>query len=532
MIVYPFHNLINLSTSRTDLTVYGGFFQVSAEPPEDPPPEPPAPYAGPEWYVSPSGSAAGDGSENNPWDIDTALTASSKVQPGHTVWLLGGRHYTLGIETTLAGTALSPITIKPVPGARAIIDGNRAGEAVKNVTVLNINQGGHLILDGFEVTNSDDSSRQIAETGSGPLTARGSGLSVGVPGVKLRNIVIHDVGTGLGAWLGATDFECYGLLIYNCGWDAPDRGHGHSIYTQNQTGTKPFRSSICWGAMGGYSVHAYTGDGSYIDGISLYNSVFYDGVLIGGGVDNHNALMSGNTFVSGVGLGYVANTVDAALSDNRFFTCLSLARPNDALAATGNRFYGRLTSALVITIASLDPADIQDYTFSENTYWKRQDGDSRIVAHDGVRYYTFAEWQASAGQDLDGAYYDRQPDATDDAVELEINAYDEDRALLKVFNFGNADNKTVDLSGFASAGEWVRIRSILDYFGDVQIVQYTGDPIAIDMRAESHAIAKPLGWDTELVTSTFPTYGVFVLEKYTPIKRARSAVPFIRRRRR
>jgi hypothetical protein len=529
MIVYPFHNLINLSTSRTDLTVYGGFFQVSAEPPEDPPPEPPAPYAGPEWYVSPSGSAAGDGSENNPWDIDTALTASSKVQPGHTVWLLGGRHYTLGVQVTLTGTAAHPITIKPVAGARAIIDGNRAAETIKNVDILTINQGGHLILEGFEITNSDPS-RQIDDVGSNPLTARGSGLSVNAPGVKLRNLLIYDTGQSLGAWIGATDFECYGCLMWNNGWDAPDRGHGHSIYTQNNTTIKEYRNNICWGAFGGFNMHAYGSSASFINNVQMYDNVFIgQTVLVGGSADVHDMVADGNVFACVCKFGYYDPCYGSVVTDNHFLSYAQFLEQDTALMVTGNKWYGRVNRSH-ITIADVDPADVPSYTFSANTYWQRQDGGTQIVAHDGVRYYTFAEWQAEAGHDLDGTFHNRQPDATDDVVKLTVNAYDANRATLTIFNWGSADSVAVDLSDFAGAGEYVRVRNAQNYFGDIAYTK--GGTATFDMRAASHSVSTPIGYTAALATTSFPTYGVFVLEKYTPIQKARSAVPFIRRRRR
>ncbi|MCZ2078362.1 MAG: hypothetical protein LC130_25605, partial [Bryobacterales bacterium] len=63
------------------------------------------------------------------------------------------------------------------------------------------------------------------------------------------------------------------------------------------------------------------------------------------------------------------------------------------------------------------------------------------------------------------------------------------------------------------AGEWVRIRSILDYFGDVQTIRYDGSPITLDMQAASHPVCKPLGWDSELIDNSFPMFGAFILEK-------------------
>ena len=43
-----------------------------------------------EFFVSPGGSAKGDGSIKSPWDLVTALKHPSAVRPGDTIWLRGG----------------------------------------------------------------------------------------------------------------------------------------------------------------------------------------------------------------------------------------------------------------------------------------------------------------------------------------------------------------------------------------------------------------------------------------------------------
>src|SRR5258705_10764463 len=45
------------------------------------------------YYASPSGSSGGDGSQQGPWDLRTALAGGNgKVQPGDTVWLRAGTY--------------------------------------------------------------------------------------------------------------------------------------------------------------------------------------------------------------------------------------------------------------------------------------------------------------------------------------------------------------------------------------------------------------------------------------------------------
>src|SRR5438309_1624314 len=45
-----------------------------------------------QFYVSPSGTAGGDGSLANPWDLQTALWGPATVKPGDCIWLRGGTY--------------------------------------------------------------------------------------------------------------------------------------------------------------------------------------------------------------------------------------------------------------------------------------------------------------------------------------------------------------------------------------------------------------------------------------------------------
>ncbi len=65
-----------------------------------------------------------------------------------------------------------------------------------------------------------------------------------MPGLKFINMVGPRHPPGLRLLEGATNAEIYGCLIYYNGWEAPDRGHGHGIYAQNQTGTKKITDNI------------------------------------------------------------------------------------------------------------------------------------------------------------------------------------------------------------------------------------------------------------------------------------------------
>jgi len=87
-----------------------------------PTPTPAPTPTGPAFYVAPNGSASGNGSINNPWDLQTALNQPSGVQPGATIYLRGGT-YNGKFTSALAGTVSSPIVVRAYPGEWAKIEG-------------------------------------------------------------------------------------------------------------------------------------------------------------------------------------------------------------------------------------------------------------------------------------------------------------------------------------------------------------------------------------------------------------------------
>src|SRR5579862_2530377 len=83
--------------------------------------------SGADHFVAPNGSAGGNGSINSPWDLQTALSQPSSVQPGDTIWLRGGVYHaptSNGFSSMLNGSATSPIIVRNYNGERATLDGH------------------------------------------------------------------------------------------------------------------------------------------------------------------------------------------------------------------------------------------------------------------------------------------------------------------------------------------------------------------------------------------------------------------------
>lgn len=209
-----------------------------------------------QFYVSPDGLPANDGSINSPWNLQTALDHPAVVLPGDTIWLRGGTYFgnpvaddtwVAGFISTLEGTADKPILIRQYPGERAILDGGNRPHPVVSANpnldsfVLGI-LGDYTTWWGFEVTDSNTHSR--ADSMAGFRWRVRSLVTIGT-GIRLINLTVHDTGNGLGPFSGCVACEVYGNLIFYNGWSHLGvRGHGEGMYGQNVAPTKFIRDNI------------------------------------------------------------------------------------------------------------------------------------------------------------------------------------------------------------------------------------------------------------------------------------------------
>jgi hypothetical protein len=258
---------------------------------------------GADWYASPDGTAKAKGTRESPLEIEAAL-GNSQAKPGDTVYLMGGKYRRRPAEKfviRLAGSEGKPIQVRPAPGERAIIDGGISFQ----------NPSAHVWLRDLEILVSEPQPAKPVGPGSYPkdFTRPWGGLSFdGGNACKAINLVIHDCRQGISAWSSARDTEIYGCIIYDNGWPATDRGHGHAIYTQNKDGIATIRDCIMTGGHG-YTMHAYGSSRAFVDNFLIEGNIAYSGgsFLIGGGRPSHNIRASKN-YLYGISmqLGYAA----------------------------------------------------------------------------------------------------------------------------------------------------------------------------------------------------------------------------------
>lgn len=305
--------------------------------------------------------------------LKDALT-SPLIQAGD-VLLLKSVTYSGDYVSTLNGTSEKPITIKPLEGAKPVIDGS-----------LTIN-GSHTVWDGLEVRYSGWKDRTVAPN---------KVLNINGAGCKVTNCNIHDL-EGVGFWMSAVDGEFSGNIVSNIGYRGPDRGHGHSVYVQNETGRKQIARNIMFNSFG-WGINAYT-EGGKIDNLDIVENInFQAGILSGGvrddiligGKDAVGEVMNGNCTYGGR-LGYMnfANRIIVLSAKDNYFSngwsvgpTVFTSNTNNTVGTVGNRvFVIRNGSRLHVAIYNEARADSVKVDVS--AYWK--DGD-RVNAYNAQDY--------------------------------------------------------------------------------------------------------------------------------------------------
>lgn len=480
-----------------------------------------------QFFVSPTGNSNGNGSQTSPWDLQTALKQPSSVKPGSTIFLLGGT-YKGNYTSSLNGTATQPIIVKSQPGEHVIIDGNLGNS--KNSSALLI-QGSYTWFQGFEIMNSNPN-RILSTTGSDPLGSRGDGLTVYGVGIKIINMIIHDNANGIGAWSVATDNEYYGNLIYNNGWIATDRNHGHGIYTQNNTGTKNFGDNIILNNLS-YGVQAYGSATAPLNNFNFDgNALFNDRWLLGGSAPAKNITVNNNfTYADTIEFGYapVANT-GLTLTNNIFSSTIEIRYWNNVVAKNNTIYDGSLYRAPLFLLFNGTP-DYSTFQFNNNTYYWSNPAPAGVAKEPQVAWsnataadtdpnksgtYLLSQWKQMGKDAQSTIQYFPQQSSTQMALSgvrsfLRKNKYDPTRSNLIIYNYSKTATVQVNADGFLSPGDSYELHNALNYFGDVIKGTYAGGTLSVPMTG--HSMVNPLGLQSPMGCNTFPEFGTFILIK-------------------
>ncbi|KKM24985.1 hypothetical protein LCGC14_1599610 [marine sediment metagenome] len=470
--------------------------------------------SGAEFYVAENGSSIGQGTKVDPWDLQTALGHPAQVQPGDTIWVRGGT-YQGDFVSTLLGESNQPIVVRQYPGERATIDLTRDGGELRRLAI----RGAFTHFQGLEVT-SRDPQRVTDIPGQPPEMDRGVVSLRGIRN-KLINMVLHDLTDGVWWPTSGWGGEVYGSIIYNNGWQGPDRGHGHGIYPRNRFVEKWTEENIIFNQYG-WGIHAYaeTGDGlnllhfegnvSFGNG-SVSEAGAYPNIFVGGEVAASQITIRNNFTYSRAAagvelqLGYAASVRDADLVVEGNYLVgegqiISMQQWNNA-TISGNTFVG---SGLVAQMEIADDWQAAGVTWDGNTY--------RLGPSSGGQFgvesdrMTFQQWQGATGFDTSSQVIQGYPDATE--VFVRPNRYEAGRANIIIYNWSLDDLVEVDVSGILQPGTKFELRDVQNFFAEpVLSGVYNGSPLMVPMAAVE--VVAPIGY--EGTVSRGQDFGVFVV---------------------
>lgn len=436
--------------------------------------------SGSEWHVSTTGSVDGDGSIDAPWDLASTLAHQpASVQPGDSIWVHGGT-YSGYFYSTLTGTEKAPIIVRNYDNERVIIDGGTGSDPGHFVGQTAFYVGGSdAWYWGLEITSSSNT-RTVSEAGSAPTDLeRAYGFYIEGPRTRFINNVVHDTAQGFGFWSPAVDAELYGNIDYYNGWEGPDRGHGHGIYVQNNSGFKYIANNIVFKNYG-WGLHAYTQSGNINNIMTDGNTFFESGVLSDAGrtlnmlhggyrVAENPMIFNNSTYMpqtsgAALGLGYVEGCNYATVANN-YFVGQSAADVSNSCPHTmisGNLFYGTVPGGL--------STDQPDNTFTVST----PENNVSIV---------------------------RQ------------NEYEPDKGTITIYNWEDLDNVSIDASEVLAEGDTYEIIDTQNYFGDpIATGTYNGTSLSVPMTSTD--VAELIGDDVPVQPEhTGKEFGSFILVK-------------------
>lgn len=435
---------------------------------------------GNEWHVSTTGSVSGDGSIDSPWDLASTLAHQpASVQPGDTIWVHGGT-YSGYFYSTLTGSQEAPIIVRNFEDERVIIDGGTGADPGHFVGQSAFYVGGSdTWYWGLEIMSSSNT-RTVTEAGSAPTDLeRAYGFYIEGPRTRFINNIVHDTAQGFGFWSPAVDAELYGNIDYYNGWEGPDRGHGHGIYVQNNTGFKYIANNIVFKNYG-WGLHAYTQSG-YINNIMTNGNTFFEsGVLSSAGrtlnmlhggyrVAENPMIFNNTTYMpqssgAALGLGYVEGCNYATVANN-YFVGQSAADVSNSCPHTmisGNLFYGTVPGGL--------STDQPDNTFT-----------------------------VSAPEN--------------NVSTVRQNEYEPDKGTVTIYNWEDLDNVSIDASEVLVEGDTYEIIDTQNYFGDpIATGTYNGTSLTVPMTTTE--VAELIGDDAPVQPEhTGKEFGSFILVK-------------------
>jgi hypothetical protein len=177
---------------------------------------------GVEWHAAADASLSGNGSLTNPWPLGLALTKSSVIKPGDTLYLRGGNYRGPGFVSTLAGTANNYVTVRSYPGEWAVVTDGTMGVLGANLYASSTNAL-NVPIAGFEMLSvspnfliGSELLYVVGRTGTNWNLVRGwGGTTISAHSLGERVIMVMPILQQNGSYVKFQDFEITSLLSTN-----------------------------------------------------------------------------------------------------------------------------------------------------------------------------------------------------------------------------------------------------------------------------------------------------------------------------
>jgi hypothetical protein len=467
-----------------------------------------------QFFVAVNGSAAGTGTIDKPWDLQTALNHPPIVAPGSTISIRGGT-YKGHFVSRLNGTSSAPIIVRNHAGERVTIDNPSDCDTINMISSYTWYWGLELASSGVKRKTPYSGSycgQQLDVRLDRGIAFRNNGSFN-----KIINCVIHDNQQGVGNWGTWTNnpgLEVYGTLIYYNGGeqtggtrDGWGLGHGTYVLSKSTGATRladnivhtNFVTGIRVGDEGVFNPHV-EGNVSYLNGDHMTKTGGRN-LYVGGG-NNYDSNPSAYVPMSG-----------AVIRRNYTYY-----RPNPLGYGPGNLGYSEgLHAGLWWPGASGEI--VGNYLAGKGGgdtlalgYWNH----FTTTRCDGNTIYGMANAYATQQcQSGINTYYSARPS---NAVFVRPNAYEPGRAHLVIYNWQMLPAVQVNLATAGlSEGETFEIRDAMNYYGaPVTGGVYTASSpvVSVSMQGLTRA---PMAGEADVSVAyrplphSAPEFGAFIL---------------------
>jgi hypothetical protein len=395
-------------------------------------------------FVSLDGSSSASGTQEDPLDLQTALSSDSPVQPGQTIWIKEGV-YEGSFESEISGNSGLPISIKPLPGQRVLIDSYNSGSDKAGLTIT----GQWTDFYGIEATSSDTNRGNIIERY--PNVEAKAGIAVFGANTNIYNALTYDnVCGGIDFWKTATDSTLHGNIIYNNGFAHSGRGACHGVYTQNTNGYKKLTNNIVFfGFQTGF--HPYSTKTAPLNNFTIENNVWF----LAGASDPRDGQQKTNLIVE-----TQAGIKDMIIKNNKGYSQVNRGSSLNARNFQGNvEIRDNYLAERLEVYGEWDPIP-----FTNNTiYGNINDADNSLIDNASNILAT-------------------SKPTTGNKVFVDANGIDPRRGRIVIYNYDNVDSVSVNLSSILKNGEAYRIHSVMGLFQEALVSGvYNGSNISIPM---------------------------------------------------